>query len=533
MAQPLASILKIQVQNQQVNSSAKNNKPAGKDDNVTLNINESENTKKTGNVSSKNTKTESETNKDDFESTLKKKIEKDQKENSSGVEPAASQTETETKAQNATKTSNDSNVETREKTKINSLLEKAKNDQSVNTAVKTPVSEKVNVPKGKAETHKTDVFDQQANGEINAEKTLNANNTAKVSREPKDQAQNGNSYKNVLTDGQVKSATSDSKITNGENVNSESITEEAIKLRSQLQKNHPTNDETVKKTLKETLTPDISTKNNEKKPNVENENRQTQSVLMADKDSRNAKLKQQFSNEQNPQQKDRELSQSQIQMNSSKTSSDPKLLLSEADPEKKKFGQSRNDFSQILSADHHTSDPQQISAQSVKATTQPASRDLMTTVSQQIQESIKASLDRGNHEVTIRLNPPELGKVNIKIHETDGQLTAVLEVSKPETRYQIQQGLSEVVKNLNASGIQIKRFEVLTSNTDSNDSALKERYESFAQQHHDGHFSSGENRSGSGHTFSHSALNADADSFYDEKWDAYQMFDENAVNMLV
>ncbi len=90
--------------------------------------------------------------------------------------------------------------------------------------------------------------------------------------------------------------------------------------------------------------------------------------------------------------------------------------------------------------------------------------DVSTNISKQIQESIHSSLRQGEQQITIRLDPPELGKVSIKFHEQDGQIVGLLEVSKAQTRTEIQQALPQIIQNLVENGVQVKRLEVLLTN---------------------------------------------------------------------
>jgi flagellar hook-length control protein FliK len=81
-------------------------------------------------------------------------------------------------------------------------------------------------------------------------------------------------------------------------------------------------------------------------------------------------------------------------------------------------------------------------------------------VSKQIQESIQSSFTADRQEITINLQPPELGKVTIKFEQQGDDITGQLEVTKAETRSQIEQQLPEIIKNLADAGIQIKKIEV-------------------------------------------------------------------------
>jgi flagellar hook-length control protein FliK len=84
-----------------------------------------------------------------------------------------------------------------------------------------------------------------------------------------------------------------------------------------------------------------------------------------------------------------------------------------------------------------------------------------TSIGEQILESIHSSLRQGEQQVTIRLNPPELGRGFIKFQEQQDQITGLLEVSRAQTRYEIEQALPQIIRTLENAGIQIKRLEVV------------------------------------------------------------------------
>jgi len=78
----------------------------------------------------------------------------------------------------------------------------------------------------------------------------------------------------------------------------------------------------------------------------------------------------------------------------------------------------------------------------------------------QIRQSIQSSVDEGRSQVTIRLNPPELGRVTVRFEENAGQITALVEVAKAQTRAEIQQALPEILRNLQEAGVQIRRIDL-------------------------------------------------------------------------
>jgi flagellar hook-length control protein FliK len=129
-------------------------------------------------------------------------------------------------------------------------------------------------------------------------------------------------------------------------------------------------------------------------------------------------------------------------------------------------------FANVLAADnpqnlfvHQTSASQQSAG---TANNTPAG-NYWQNVGEQLFTQIQNSVQQNQQQITIRLNPPELGRVVIKFTEQDNQITGLLEVSRPQTKYEIEQALPELLKNLADSGIQIKNFDVLVKDQPQND----------------------------------------------------------------
>jgi flagellar hook-length control protein FliK len=101
----------------------------------------------------------------------------------------------------------------------------------------------------------------------------------------------------------------------------------------------------------------------------------------------------------------------------------------------------------------------------VELTAQNSPNNISAEVGKQILESIHNSFSQEgrNQQITVQLNPPELGKVFIKFQEQDNHITGMLEVSKTQTRIEIEQAIPQIVRSLQDSGIQIKRLDVTLS----------------------------------------------------------------------
>jgi flagellar hook-length control protein FliK len=119
-----------------------------------------------------------------------------------------------------------------------------------------------------------------------------------------------------------------------------------------------------------------------------------------------------------------------------------------------------NDFQSLTIGDAKSgTGPEKISPSSaadLKNDLQTASRD----IGRQIADSISSAASNNTKQITIRLNPPELGRVVIKISQQASHIDAVLEASRPETKEQLQQAFGQVSKNLADSGISLRQFEV-------------------------------------------------------------------------
>jgi flagellar hook-length control protein FliK len=120
--------------------------------------------------------------------------------------------------------------------------------------------------------------------------------------------------------------------------------------------------------------------------------------------------------------------------------------------------------------------------------TQTSPGGVSASITEQILESIQSSSSQqaGTQQITIRLHPPELGKVFIKFEEQENQLTGLVEVSKAKTRYEVEQALPQIVQNLADCGIQIRRLEVMLTDQNGQQSYGDELLQNgLFQQHHD------------------------------------------------
>ncbi len=132
---------------------------------------------------------------------------------------------------------------------------------------------------------------------------------------------------------------------------------------------------------------------------------------------------------------------------------------------------SNSDFEQIPNHNNPETSVTELSPNSAEGTktvespAQTSPNNISAGIGKQILESIhsSSSQEARNQQITVQLNPPELGKVFIKFQEQDSHITGLLEVSKTQTRIEIEQAIPQIVRSLQDSGIHIKRLDVVLS----------------------------------------------------------------------
>ena len=77
-----------------------------------------------------------------------------------------------------------------------------------------------------------------------------------------------------------------------------------------------------------------------------------------------------------------------------------------------------------------------------------------------MQNSVNVALSRNQDQITVNLNPPELGRVTIKFIENQNQISGVLLVEKAQIRAEMERALPQIIRNLEGAGIQVKRIDV-------------------------------------------------------------------------
>ena len=85
--------------------------------------------------------------------------------------------------------------------------------------------------------------------------------------------------------------------------------------------------------------------------------------------------------------------------------------------------------------------------------------------------------------ITIRLNPPELGRVNVSIQAEGRELKAVFEADNPRTLGELRREAAGLVGSLSQNGVQVRRVEfVVTDQANNQNASTTQNWQSQQQQ---------------------------------------------------
>lgn len=102
--------------------------------------------------------------------------------------------------------------------------------------------------------------------------------------------------------------------------------------------------------------------------------------------------------------------------------------------------------------------PDSVSAASAKA---DSKMQTASTVINQVTQEIQASLGAGRDQISIALDPPELGKVMIRFQQTGGEIVGIVETDKVQTRKEIADEMPAIIRSLEQNGVTVKKVEVV------------------------------------------------------------------------
>ncbi|MCK4626841.1 MAG: flagellar hook-length control protein FliK [Phycisphaerae bacterium] len=108
----------------------------------------------------------------------------------------------------------------------------------------------------------------------------------------------------------------------------------------------------------------------------------------------------------------------------------------------------------------------------VDTPTVPSETSLPSPAANQVVEALRASAARQGNQVVIHLNPPELGKVSVRLSVTGNEVRGVLRVENPQTLTQLQREAPALLNRLAEAGVQLRQMDLSLSEQGSGDSSL-------------------------------------------------------------
>ncbi len=130
-------------------------------------------------------------------------------------------------------------------------------------------------------------------------------------------------------------------------------------------------------------------------------------------------------------------------------------------------GETSQEVMQHLGA---TAEP--VRVDTVDTPTVSSENSLPAPAANQVVEALRASASRQGNQVVIHLNPPELGKVSIRLSVTGNDVRGVLRVENPQTLTQLQREAPALLNRLAEAGVQLRQMDLSLSEQGSGDSSL-------------------------------------------------------------
>ena len=89
---------------------------------------------------------------------------------------------------------------------------------------------------------------------------------------------------------------------------------------------------------------------------------------------------------------------------------------------------------------------------------------VMTQIAEAVTERAQIVRENGNTEIRLRLDPPELGTINIRVHSHNGELRAEITAADPAVRTMIESQLADLRGRLEQSGFDFQSFNLSSGN---------------------------------------------------------------------
>ena len=101
----------------------------------------------------------------------------------------------------------------------------------------------------------------------------------------------------------------------------------------------------------------------------------------------------------------------------------------------------------------------------------------------QIQQGIFKNLGQGRSQMTLQLNPPQLGSISLMLHVQNNEVHATIKTMSSDVTHAVQENMSQLKSSLEQQGLKVSRMDVQTQLRD--DSHLQDGNWQGAEQHNE------------------------------------------------
>jgi len=107
-----------------------------------------------------------------------------------------------------------------------------------------------------------------------------------------------------------------------------------------------------------------------------------------------------------------------------------------------------------------------------------------SSILNQVSEKINYTLGKGESRVTIQLNPPSLGQINVNLAMKNNQLQAIIVAESVQVKNILESNMNQLRVSLEGSNIEVDKVSVFVGNEENNfASMLREHRNSQSQKH--------------------------------------------------
>ncbi len=106
-------------------------------------------------------------------------------------------------------------------------------------------------------------------------------------------------------------------------------------------------------------------------------------------------------------------------------------------------------------------------------------------IAQSVQNGIMQNLSQGGKQLTLRLDPPSLGKLTVILQVTNNEVRATIKTNTNEATKLLHDQLHLIKHNLETQGLKVEKLDVQTQLNDNNNGSWQgaEQHNSLAQEH--------------------------------------------------